>query len=378
MPLLSKVGAWLREVAAAGALCLTGDLAQHAVQLLDLSPTVKQSLTVLVSRLSYETEYTYPSYVTFGRWCGTKRRAAVDRVEVLKGLRLDVHGVAVFVDPRWKSTMRLDPGDRVRSNRYYVVFSREIVAAAGARFGRVPGSRAAAPVAPSRTPAEAPAPPSPAPSSPSRAPLPPRPVVAARKPAEPAAPEQGARVSASEEAPRAPELTCRAETPEERQVREAMLAAPETADFVTKFGGDGVAAWWGTAQKAKKPLAIAVAALRDTALKSDPRESLTARWGRGVAFLLAFDPKKAREAAETPRLAAKARKHAEEQKEKASRVRLTREAAARLQELGFVAPRQVAAPRSKDEEVADARRKALESLARWEREQGPPGGAPPE
>ena len=140
MGLFSKAGLWLRKMAAAGALCLTGDLAQHAVQLLELDPTTKQTLSVLVSRLNYQEEFTYPSYVTLGAWCGTKRRAAVDRVGNLRELSLERDGVEVFVEPRWKTTMRLDdPSDRVRSNRYHVVFARRVVAEAGAKYGRVPG-----------------------------------------------------------------------------------------------------------------------------------------------------------------------------------------------------------------------------------------------
>lgn len=360
------MGAWLRNVAAAGALCLTGDLAQHAVQLLDLDPTTKQTLSVLVSRLNYEDEYTFPSYMTLGAWCGTKRRAAVDRVAALRDLKLERDGVAVYVDARWKTTMRLDdPSDRVRSNRYYVVFARRVVDAAGAKFGRVPGTKPeAAPVEAEADWTAAPA------SSPAPLLIPPEPV---REPGRPEAGPAGA--AAAEVSPPPPGLVCRAETAEERAIREAMLAQPETADFPTMYDGEGAAAWWATAQKAQQPLPHALAALQDTARKSYSKEPLRARWNRGVSFLIAYDPKKAREHTEdNPRLSAEARKAADvaERRDKARRVRVDVAAAAELQRRGVVAAPAPAPLRTQGQELADRAREAREALARWEQTNKPP------
>lgn len=346
---------------AAGGVSLSGDMLHQAILAVAAPREVKATLHVIGAHVNHETKFAFPSFNRLAGGCSVHRRTAVDRVHKVRALDLERNGVVVVVEPRWKSTMREDEkGDRVRAHRYRIFFRPDIAAKAGHRTQGVQPSEAGACADPEREElggADWSAPDDSAPRECSETPQ--------KGPACPERAPAGAAAGAPSKVPPPPSGgPCRPETDDERAVREAMLAHPETADFV---GSERK--WLGLAAQRQKSLAAALAALSQAADKSLPDEPRGTRWSRAVSFLTTVKE-------EPPRLSRAARRQAEdeERRDKARRTAEDEEAArvalAELRRKGLVGTG--AQPRPAGPSLADKARLDRERLAEWARENEPP------
>lgn len=366
------------SAAAAAGVQLTGHALQLAILELDVPRHMKHTLTAIAAHQNDEALKANPSYDRLAKGCGVVRRTAFERVDLCTRLTLEANGVVLVKEARWASDMR-PPSDKSRANVYRMYWSPEIAARVGWKLqlqsldSRPAGGilrheadgAGAAGSAPNYWPPSSSGPDMVcnAPGSPDTGPAgaatgkdtPSKETsVSSPPPPQGATLVEGPRgVPAVIETPVLPPSCFESE--EARQVREALLAQPETRDLA-----DLAAKWLGLGRGAGKTVAHILEDLADLAKKSEASEPRPVRRSRGVSFLLAEKKEKKKPAPSVDHRALAQKEHVE----KTARNRVDAITARQAIELGLalpVAPRP--GPSSSKADLAAAKQKQRADLA---------------